>query len=55
MSLLILLSIPALLGIVCMAVAFTNQVLYPRLKGRPARVIQFPVYFQPRPRRKMAA
>jgi hypothetical protein len=55
MSLLIFLSIPALCGIAAMAVAFTRQVLYPRLKGRTARVIQFPLYIEPRPRRKRAA
>jgi hypothetical protein len=43
MSLLILLSIPAIAGILGMAIVITNQVLYPRLKQRPARVIQFPV------------
>ncbi|HEY3628097.1 MAG TPA: hypothetical protein VGL00_17545, partial [Terracidiphilus sp.] len=51
MSLLVLLSIPAIAGILCMAVAITAQVLYPRLKGRPCRVIQFPVRVDQRPRR----
>jgi hypothetical protein len=35
MSLLILLSVPAICGIVSMAVAFTKEALYPRLKGTP--------------------
>ncbi len=41
MSLLIVLSAPALAGLACMAAAITNQTLYPRLKGRPCLVIPF--------------
>ena len=41
MSLLILLSIPAIAGIIGMAVAINYQVLYPRLKGHPPQMFQF--------------
>ena len=43
MSLLILLSAPSLSALVCMLAVITNQTLYPRLKTRACRVIQFPV------------
>ena len=42
MSLLILLSLPALSGLVSMAAAITVQTLYPRLQGRGCMVISFP-------------
>ncbi len=42
MSLLILLSIPAISALLCMVGAITNQMLYLRLQGRPCRVIPFP-------------
>lgn len=52
MSLLILLSIPALAGFLGMAIAINYQVLYPRLKTSPPRLIQFQfrIHF-PRPRK----
>ena len=54
MSLLILLSIPAIAGIVLMGIALTNQVLYPRLKPVACRVIEFKVRFVWRPSRRAA-
>jgi hypothetical protein len=54
MSLLILLSIPAICGIVSMAVAFTNQVLYPRLKSPPVLDDSIPVRVEHRPIQKAA-
>jgi len=53
MSLLILLSVPALAGIICMAIAMTNQVLYPRLKAPEGRVSRPALVAHPR-RRKAA-
>jgi hypothetical protein len=41
MNLLLVLSIPALCSIVGMSAALTVETLRPRLKSRPARVIQF--------------
>jgi hypothetical protein len=41
MNLLLVLSIPALLGLAGMSAALTIETLRPRLKSRPARVIQF--------------
>ena len=54
MSLLILLSVPALAGIICMAIAMTNQVLYPRLKAPESRGIQVPA-LAARPHQRKAA
>ena len=54
MSLLILLSIPAIAGILCMAVALTNLVLYPRLKGRSCQAIEVPARVGQRPRQRAA-
>jgi hypothetical protein len=42
MSLLILLSAPSVSALLCMVAAITNQTIYPRLRGRECRVIQFP-------------
>ena len=42
MSLLLLLSIPAISGLVSMVALITVQTLYLRLKGHPCRVIPFP-------------
>jgi len=44
MSLLILLSVPSLSAILCMVAAITDLMLYLRLRGRPCRVIPFPLY-----------
>ena len=52
MSLLILLSIPALSTLLCMVGAITEQTLYLRLQGRPCRVIPFPTPLHPLPRPK---
>jgi hypothetical protein len=54
MSLLILLSIPAICGIVSMAVAFTDQVLYPRLKSPLKFDDSIPVHVEHRPIQKAA-
>jgi hypothetical protein len=54
MSLLILLSISAICGMVSMAVAFTNQVLYPRLKSPPVLDDSIPVHVEHRPIQKAA-
>jgi len=54
MSLLILLSIPAICGIVSMAAAFTNEVLYPRLKNLPVLDDSIPVHVEHRPIQKAA-
>lgn len=54
MSLLILLSIPAIAGILGMAIAINNQVLYPRLKGRSSPFIRFKIRIQFPHRRKAA-
>ena len=44
MSLLILLSVPAISAMFCMVAAITDLTLYPRLQNSPCRVIPFPVY-----------
>jgi hypothetical protein len=49
MSVLILLSIPALSALLCMVAAITDLTLYPRLQNNPCRVIPFPVYRDRRP------
>ena len=49
MSLLILLSIPALSALLCMIAAITDLTLYPRLQKNPCRVIPFPVNRDRRP------
>jgi len=54
MSLLILLSIPAIAGIIGMAIAFTSQVLYPRLAGRADGEIRVPAQIA-HPHRRRAA
>jgi hypothetical protein len=48
------LSIPAICGIVSMAVAFTNHVLYPRLKSPPELDDSIPVHVERRPIQKAA-
>jgi hypothetical protein len=50
MSLLILLSIPAISAILCMVAVMTNQTVYLRLQSRSCRVIPFPVAVGGRPR-----
>lgn len=50
MSLLILLSIPAISAILCMVAVITNQTVYLRLQNRSCRVIPFPVAVGGRPR-----
>ena len=44
MSLLILMSIPALSALLCMVAVITDLTLYMRLQNSPCRVIPFPVY-----------
>ena len=52
MSLLILLSLPALSALMCMVTVITRQTLYMRLKGRACQVIPFPVRMDHAPRPK---
>lgn len=52
MSLLILLSIPALLALLCMVAGFTVHTLYLRLQSRPCKVIPFPDFLRSAPRPK---
>jgi len=42
MTLLFILSIPALSGLITMVAAITGQTLAPRLRQRPSQVIPFP-------------
>ena len=52
MSLLILLSIPAISALACMVAVITIQTLYLRLQSRPYQVIPFPLRFARLPRPK---